>query len=36
MVSVDCPTYGFAAGKDIPNVVSDNKINPKTNLQSAF
>ena len=27
-VSVAYPTYGFAAGKDIPKVVSDGKINP--------
>ena len=27
-VSVAYPTYGFAAGKDIPKVVSDGEINP--------
>ena len=28
-VSVAYPTYGFAAEKDIPKVVSDGEINPK-------
>ena len=28
-VTVAYPTYGFAAEKDIPKVVSDGKINPK-------
>ena len=27
-VSVASPTYGFAARKDIPKVVSDGEINP--------
>ena len=27
-VTVAYPTYGFAAGKDIPKVVSDDEINP--------
>ena len=32
-VSVAYPTYGFAAGKDIPKVVSDDEINPTEKSQ---
>ena len=33
-VSVTYPTYGFAAEKDIPKVVSDSEINPKKRTKS--
>ena len=32
-VSVAYPTYGFAAEKDIPKVVSDDEINPTEKSQ---